>query len=112
MIIQKGRAGEAYNIGSGYEMTNIDLVHCVLDILQKPHSLITYAPDRPSHDYQYPLDSTKISEELGWKLEFPFDLGVRKTIDWYRKNQTWWENLKFVNYGKYYEKILAAKRRA
>ena len=109
MIIQKGRPGEAYNIGSGYEMTNLDLVHQVLDILQKPNSLITYAPDRPSHDYQYPLDSAKITSELGWKLEYPFDLGIRKTVEWYKKNQTWWENIRFVDYGKYYKKILAEK---
>ncbi len=112
LIIQKGRSGQAYNIGSGYEMSNIDLVHRILDILHKPHRLVTFVPDRPSHDWQYPLDSTRIMTELGWKMTGTFEDGLRTTVNWYKENRQWWEKLTVLDYGKAYREISRTKGKA
>jgi dTDP-glucose 4,6-dehydratase len=112
LVIQKGVPGEAYNIGSGYEMTNLELIYRILDILQKPRDLIAFVADRPSHDWQYPLDSTKIMTELGWRMDSNLEDSLRKTIKWYQQNKTWWENLDVLDYREYYQSILKSKRRA
>ena len=109
LIIQNGEPGQAYNIGSGYEMSNLDLVHRVLDNLVKPHSLVTFVPDRPAHDWQYPLDSTKIKKELGWQMTADFEESLKATIKWYRENQTWWEKLQVLDYTSYYQQISQSK---
>lgn len=105
MIIEKGRPGEVYNIGSDYEMTNLDLVNKVLEIMGKPRSFIKFVPNRPAHDWQYVLDSTKIKTELGWELAVPFDEAVTKTIKWYETNRLWWERLQVLDYADYYQKL-------
>lgn len=109
LIAQNGKPGEAYNIGSGYEMTNLTLVHKVLDALGKPHSLVNFVPDRPSHDWQYPLDSTKITKELGWRLTSDFEKSLIATVKWYRENRAWWEGLQVLDYANYYQQIAQSK---
>ncbi len=111
LIIHGGREGEAYNIGSEYEMSNLELVHKILDILGKPHNPVTFVADRPSHDWQYPLDSSKIRKELGWQLTSDFEQAVADTIEWYEQNRAWWERIEVINYGDYYENIAQSKRR-
>jgi len=111
LIIDKGRPGEAYNIGSGHERSNLDLVHKVLDILRKPRTLVKFTPDRPAHDWQYPLDSNKIMTELGWQLTANFDEALEKTIQWYQQNEAWWKKLGVIDYAVYYGKIRASKQR-
>lgn len=105
LIVQNGRPGEAYNIGSGYEMSNLELVFSILDILDKPHHLAVFVPDRPAHDWQYPLDSTKITEELGWRLVSDFKKSLVATIRWYIENRSWWEGLQVLDYTGYYQQI-------
>jgi dTDP-glucose 4,6-dehydratase len=105
LITENGKPGEAYNIPSEYEMTNLDLVTKILDILDKPHDLIKFVPQRPAHDWQYPLDSTKISQELNWRMVHTFDDAVKLTVDWYIKNQSWWKGLQVLDYSEYYGKI-------
>ena len=109
LIIHGGRAGEAYNIGSGHEMSNLELVRRILDVLHKPHELITFVPDRPSHDWQYPLDSSRIEKELGWKLSSDFEKAVVNTIEWYKQNRSWWEKLQILDYGKWYQELSESK---
>jgi dTDP-glucose 4,6-dehydratase len=109
LIIQNGRPGEAYNIGSGYEMSNLELVYKILDILGKPRHLVTFVPDRPAHDWQYPLDSTKIMKELGWRLASDFEESLVGTIKWYRENRAWWEGLQVLDYTSYYRQIYKSK---
>ena len=110
LIIQGGRAGEAYNIGSSHEMSNLELVYKILDILHKPYDLVTFVPDRPAHDWQYPLDSTKLMKELGWQLTSDFEKALRETVQWYIDSKTWWENLQVLDYGKFYQEISESKR--
>ena len=83
-ILQKGKVGEVYNIGAREEISNIDLVKRMLDVLGKPHELITYVPDRLGHDLRYAIDSSKL-ESLGWKPEYTIEETLKEIVEWYRK---------------------------
>jgi dTDP-glucose 4,6-dehydratase len=84
-VLENGTLGEIYNIGGSEEMTNREVIEVILGQLEKDPSLIQYVEDRKGHDRRYLMDSTKISKELGWKQEFSFREGMKKTIDWYKK---------------------------
>ena len=90
-VIERGKAGETYNVGSGVEKSIEQISDFILDVLDKPQQLKTYVPDRPGHDCRYLLDSRKISREIGWKPKIPFEEGMRETIQWYIENQEWWQ---------------------
>ena len=105
MIIHNGRVGEVYNIGGHNEKTNIYIVRKILELLDKPESLITYVTDRKGHDLRYAIDPTKIHNELGWLPETRFDDGIVKTVKWYLDNKPWWENIISGEYQDYYEKM-------
>ena len=83
-ILQKGKVGEVYNIGARQEISNIDLVKRLLDVLEKPHELITYVPDRLGHDLRYAIDNSKL-EILGWKPEYTMEETLQGIVEWYRK---------------------------
>jgi dTDP-glucose 4,6-dehydratase len=85
MVLRKGRTGEIYNIAADNERLNIDIVREILDVTNKPDSLIKYVTDRPGHDRRYPVDSTKIRQELGWFAEIDWERGLRETIEWYSR---------------------------
>ena len=102
-VLEKGEIGEIYNIGGGNEKTNLEITKLVLDILNKPESLIKYVKDRPGHDKRYALDISKISEELGWSPKMSFEIELQKTVDWYLKNKKWWEDIISGEYMKFYE---------
>jgi len=93
-VLQRGRVGETYLVGSGVEATVEEIADRVLDALGKPQSLKTTVPDRPGHDRRYLLDSSKLRTELGWKPAVDFDEGLRATVEWYAENRAWWEPLK------------------
>ena len=93
-VLQRGRVGETYLVGSGVEATVEEIADRVLDALGKPQSLKTIVPDRPGHDRRYLLDSSKLRTELGWEPAFDFDDGLRATVEWYAQNRAWWEPLK------------------
>ncbi len=86
IVFHKGISGEKYNIGGGQEKRNIDIVKQVLKYLNKPESLITFVSDRKGHDYRYSINYKKIKDELGWEPRTTFELGLKKTIDWYMEN--------------------------
>jgi dTDP-glucose 4,6-dehydratase len=94
LVLQKGRVGETYNVGSGVEKSIAEIADAVLDALGKPASLKEIVPDRPGHDRRYLLDSTKLREELGWSDEIGFEDGLAETVRWYADNRAWWEPLK------------------
>lgn len=101
-VMKKGRVGEVYNIGSGFEKTNIEVVKTLLDVLNKPHSLIGFVKDRPGHDYRYSLDFSRIRDELNWNPKVDFERGIERTVSWYKSNLNWLENkvLYLRNYWK------------
>jgi dTDP-glucose 4,6-dehydratase len=105
VVIQKGRPGQIYNVGGGSEKTNLELIHKLLEILDKPRSLMQFVTDRPAHDRRYALDCTKMTAELGWKPAYSFDKALRTTVDWYLKNGSWWRSIKSGEYAKYYERM-------
>jgi dTDP-glucose 4,6-dehydratase len=100
---RKGRAGEVYNFGGRCEMANLHLTEKLLELLGKPKTLIKYVQDRPGHDRRYAIDCSKAERELGWSPQVKFDDGLRETIDWYKENQSWVEQVKSKEYLKYYE---------
>jgi dTDP-glucose 4,6-dehydratase len=104
-VIQNGQPGEIYNIGGGNEKTNLELIHKLLELLDKPRSLIQFVTDRPAHDRRYALDCDKITAELGWKPDYSFEKGLSVTIDWYLNNESWWRSIKSGEYAKYYERM-------
>ena len=93
-VAQKGRAGEVYNIGSGVELTNLELTEMILNEFGYGEEMIERVSDRLNHDRRYSLNSSKIESELGWKPQWNFEEGIKSTIDWYKYNRSWWEPLK------------------
>jgi dTDP-glucose 4,6-dehydratase len=94
--LAKGRLGETYNIGGNSEKTNLEVVHAACAILDElhpagtPHAkLITFVKDRPGHDRRYAINAQKIKRELGWQPRERFEDGIRKTVEWYLKNNDW-----------------------
>ena len=108
-VIDKGKAGEVYNIGGNSEQTNIGLVRLILDILNKPHSLISFVVDRPGHDYRYALDTTKITGELGWKPVQPLQEALKSTVYWYLEHEPWWRKIKSGEYAQYYREMYVSR---
>ncbi len=94
LILDRGRVGETYHVGTGVERSVEEIADLILDHLGKPHSLKTIVPDRPGHDRRYVLDWTKINRELGWEPTVDWDSGIAETIDWYADNRAWWEPLR------------------
>ena len=105
VVIRKGRPGEIYNVGGGNEKTNLELIHRLLELLDKPQSLIQFVTDRPAHDRRYALDCTRIARELGWKPAYSFEKALSATVDWYLKNEPWWRSIKSGEYARYYEEM-------
>jgi dTDP-glucose 4,6-dehydratase len=104
LVWRRGLVGEVYNIGGRCERTNLELTHALLDIMDKPRSLIRYVKDRPGHDRRYAVDSSKIERELGWRPRIGFEQGLRDTVGWYREQADWVNAIRTGAYLKYYEK--------
>ncbi len=105
LVMHKGRSGEVYNIGSRAEKTNLEIVRTLLDLLGKPHSLISFVTDRLGHDRRYATDPSKIESELGWTPRETFESGIEKTVCWYTENSAWVERARSGGYREYYERM-------
>lgn len=108
-VLTKGEIGETYNIGGHNERKNIDVVKTICGLLEelvpvKPTGvenyidLITYVKDRPGHDARYAIDASKIAHELNWTPDETFESGIRKTVEWYLDNKTWWKRVQDGSY--------------
>lgn len=108
-VVTEGKPGETYNIGGHNERKNIDVVKTICRLLDdlvpnKPNNilhyeeLITYVADRPGHDLRYAIDASKIDRELGWTPQETFESGIKKTVEWYLANETWWRRVKDGSY--------------
>jgi dTDP-glucose 4,6-dehydratase len=102
-VLCRGRCGEVYNIGGDSERTNLQITQLLLDAAGAGPESIRYVKDRPGHDRRYAIDSTKIMTELGWQPQVRFEEGLKDTIDWYRRNESWWRRIKSGQYRDYYE---------
>ncbi|ELY3468273.1 dTDP-glucose 4,6-dehydratase [Cronobacter universalis] len=109
LVATEGAVGETYNIGGHNEQKNLDVVKTICALLeelapQKPagvdqySSLITFVQDRPGHDLRYAIDASKIERELGWRPQETFESGMRKTVQWYLDNETWWKQVQDGSY--------------
>jgi dTDP-glucose 4,6-dehydratase len=94
LALEKGRAGEVYNIGGGTEMTNRELTERLLAACGADWGSVEQVTDRKAHDRRYSLDITKISSELGYAPQVDFEAGLAATVRWYADNRAWWEPLK------------------
>jgi dTDP-glucose 4,6-dehydratase len=89
-VLEKGKAGEIYNVSAGNEIANIEIARKIIALLHKSESLITFVEDRPGHDTRYSLDSTKARTTLGWMPKFSFEESLESTVRWYLENERWW----------------------
>ena len=103
-VVTQGKTGETYNIGGHNEKTNLEVVRTICALMEelapeKPQGvaryedLITFVTDRPGHDARYAIDASKIGRELGWKPQETFESGIRKTVQWYLDNRSWWQRV-------------------
>ncbi|MFC1601247.1 dTDP-glucose 4,6-dehydratase [Candidatus Sumerlaeota bacterium] len=103
-VLRRGAPGEVYNIGAENQLPNLEVVHKILELLDKPRELIQFVTDRPGHDRRYAIDNAKIRAELGWELRVAFDDGLAETIAWYRAHAEWLANIVSGDYEDYYDK--------
>ncbi|MGP5686971.1 dTDP-glucose 4,6-dehydratase [Psychrobacter glacincola] len=119
LVATTGEIGETYNIGGHNEKQNIEVVKTICKHLEalapeKPkgisnyEELITYVTDRPGHDVRYAIDASKIEKELGWTPNETFDTGLKKTVQWYLNNVSWWQSIQDGSYQDINKKL--AKR--
>ena len=107
-VMERGRAGEVYNVGARNERRNLEVVESVLGQLGKPLTLVRHVKDRPGHDRRYAIDPAKIETELGWKPRETWETGLAKTIGWYRENAGWVARARSGEYRDYYAKQYGA----
>ena len=107
-VATEGVIGETYNIGGFNEKENIQVVQTICAILDevrprgngKYGDLIEFVKDRPGHDLRYAIDASKIERDLGWRPEETFETGIRKTVEWYLSNETWWKRVQDGSYSR------------
>jgi dTDP-glucose 4,6-dehydratase len=112
-LIERGENSEVYNVGGGNEKENREITQKILEILNKPQSLIKPVADRQGHDRRYSLDTKKL-ESHGFKSSANFDAALRRTVEWYVKNEPWWRAIKerSAEFKAYYDKQYGAGSRA
>ncbi len=108
VVLERGEAGEVYNVGGPEEMTNIDVVTRILELTGRDETQIDHVADRLGHDRRYSLSSDR-TEGLGWSAQVGFDEGIRRTVDWYREHPEWWEPIRDGEYREYYERQYGTK---
>lgn len=104
LVLHEGTIGEAYNIGTGREITNLEMVEILLDELGKPRSLIQHVEDRLGHDRRYCMDVRKIMS-LGWEPDYTNEEAIRETVRWYVANPEWWEPIRSGEFKEYYQRV-------
>ena len=100
-----GLEGEVLNIGSGIELSILDVAGGILSVLGKPEDLVSMVTDRPGHVMRHAVKTDKIESVLGWKAEIDFETGLRMTVEWYKQNRWWWEKIKSGEFKEYYKKM-------
>jgi dTDP-glucose 4,6-dehydratase len=116
-VLENGKPGDTYNIGGWNEMTNLDVVRIVCQVLDelaprangKYESLIAFVKDRPGHDRRYAIDASKIHRELGWRPKQTFATGIRETVRWYLDNMNWVNNVTSGTYKEWIHQNYAAR---
>lgn len=107
-VLLRGQIGEVYNVGTGREMTNLEMVDIVLDTLGQGHDLIRHVTDRPGHDRRYSMNVDKL-RALGWQPRYDPKEAVAAAAKWYADNRSWWEPIRSGEFREYYEKQYARR---
>ncbi|THF69526.1 dTDP-glucose 4,6-dehydratase [Deinococcus sp. Arct2-2] len=107
-VLLKGEIGQVYNVGTGREMTNLEMVDIVLETLGRDRSLIRHVSDRPGHDRRYSMNVDKL-RALGWEPRYEPRQAVAEAVGWYRDNQAWWAPIRSGEFRDYYEKQYAKR---
>jgi dTDP-glucose 4,6-dehydratase len=102
-VLWKGDPGEIYNIGTGLEVSGVEVAETVLSLCGKPSSLRHFVKDRPGHDYRYALEASRM-RKLGWQPLMNFREGLRETVEWYRRHEDWWRKRKSPEFWNYYRR--------
>lgn len=108
-VLHLGELGGVYNVGTGQEMTNLQMVEILLDELGKPQSLIQHVEDRQGHDRRYCMNVDKLLA-LGWEPEFTHEEAIRKTVRWYVDNRWWWEPIRSGEFKEYYARLYGNRK--
>ncbi len=109
LVLHEGELGEAYNIGTGVEMTNLEMVEILLDELGKPADLIQHVEDRMGHDRRYCMDVSKIMA-LGWEPDYSCEEAIRATVRWYMANDWWWQPIRSGEFKEYYRQLYGDRK--
>ena len=107
-VLHRGDPGTVYNVGVEFEVNTVTLATSILEVLEKPRSLMRLIEDRPGHDYRYSLDSSRL-EALGWQPQFAFRDALAETVKWYVDNEAWWRAIKSGSYDEYYKRNYAER---
>lgn len=109
VVLHEGAIGEVYNVGTGKEMTNLEMVEILLDELGKPRSLIQHVEDRQGHDRRYCMNVNKLMA-LNWEPDYTHEQGIRATVRWYVENRWWWEPIRNGEFKEYYRQLYANRK--
>jgi dTDP-glucose 4,6-dehydratase len=102
-VVLQGTVGHTYCVGGSCERTNLQVVETICTLMDElapsmkigpRRTLVTFVADRPGHDLRYAIDASKLGAELGWKPRETFESGLRKTVEWYLANRSWWERIR------------------
>ncbi len=107
-VLLHGKIGEVYNVGTGREMTNLEMVDIVLDTLGKSHELVRHVTDRAGHDRRYSMNVDKL-KTLGWQPKYDPKEAVAEAAGWYAENRLWWEPIRSGEFREYYERQYAER---
>lgn len=111
MVVRGGKLGEVYNVGGHNERPNIVIVKTILEYVKENvdpavgEHMMKHVADRKGHDRRYGIDPEKIKRDLGWYPETTFEVGIKKTIQWYLNHKEWMENVTSGAYQEYYQRM-------
>lgn len=108
LVLHEGNIGEVYNIGTGKEMANLEMVEILLDELGKPHTLIQHVEDRMGHDRRYCMNVDKLLS-LGWEPDYTHEEAIRATVRWYVTNRWWWEPIRNGEFKEFYQQLYGSR---
>lgn len=110
LLHEKGIEGEIFNIGTGDELSIVDIARMILKNLSKPEEMLSFVEDRPGHVQRHAVNSNKIHKKLNWQPEISFEKGIEKTVEWYCENKPWWKEVKNKQEYKTFHSLWYEKR--
>jgi len=110
LLAHPGIEGETFNIGAGNELDVLSITAEILGLLGKPAALVRHVEDRPGHDRRYALDCSRLARLTGWAPAVPFADGIRRTVEWFRANESWWRPIKEGEFRAYYERMYGQRK--